>query len=47
MNVNVHVSSQFLGWIFSLGEDIKIVEPAEVVEQMQTEVKRVMKQYKC
>ena len=47
VNVNVHVSSQFLGWIFSLGEDIKIVEQYAVAEQMRTEVEKVMKQYNC
>ena len=25
VNVNVHVSRQFLGWVFSLGDGIKIV----------------------
>ena len=45
VNVNVHVSKQFLGWVFSLGEDIKIVEPEDVVNLMRTEVKRVMGQY--
>lgn len=45
VNVDVHVSRQFLGWVFSLGEDIKIVEPDEVVEQMRMENLRLMKQY--
>ncbi len=31
VKVDVHVSRQFLGWIFSLGEGIKIVGPEEVV----------------
>lgn len=29
---------QFLGWVFSLGEDIKIVGPDDVVEQMNKEI---------
>ena len=45
VNVHVHVSRQFLGWVFSLGEDIKIVGPDDVVEQMKIEIERLMKQY--
>ena len=45
MNVDVHVSRQFLGWVFSLGEDIKIVGPDEVVEQMRREIERLGKVY--
>ncbi|WP_418903040.1 WYL domain-containing protein, partial [Thomasclavelia ramosa] len=42
---DVHVSRQFLGWVFSLGEDIKIVGPDDVVKQMQKEIERLIKQY--
>lgn len=45
VNVDVHVSRQFLGWIFSLGEDIKIVGPEDVVEQMRREIGIHMHQY--
>lgn len=45
VNVDVHVSRQFLGWVFSLGEDIKIVGPDEVVEQMKMEGRRLVEQY--
>ena len=45
VNVNVRVSRQFLGWVFSLGEDIKIAGPDEVVEQMHKEIQRLVKQY--
>ena len=41
----VHVSRQFLGWVFSLGEQVKITGPEEVVEEMRQEVKRLMSQY--
>lgn len=41
----VHVSRQFLGWVFSLGEQVKITGPEEVVEEMRQEVKRLMRQY--
>jgi predicted DNA-binding transcriptional regulator YafY len=46
VNVNVRVSKQFLGWIFSLGEKVKIVAPDEVVEQMRLEIERLIRQYK-
>ena len=44
-NVNVSVSSQFLGWIMSLGDKVRIVGPDEVVEQMKAEISRLMNQY--
>jgi predicted DNA-binding transcriptional regulator YafY len=46
VNVDVHVSRQFLGWVFSLGEDIKIVGPDEVVDEMKKEINRIINQYK-
>ena len=45
VNVDVHVSKQFLGWVFSLGEAVKIIGPDEVVEQMLGEAQRLMEQY--
>lgn len=45
VNINVRVSSQFLGWVFSLGEGVKILSPNEVVEQMKLEIERLIKQY--
>lgn len=45
VNVQVHVSRQFLGWIFSLGEGIKIIGPDEAVDQMQQEIERLIRQY--
>ena len=47
VNVNVYVSRQFLGWVFSLGEGIQIIGSEEVVEQMKAEAKRMIKQYGC
>lgn len=35
LHVDVNVSPQFFGWIFSLGKDVKITGPSEVVEQMK------------
>lgn len=46
VNVDVHVSRQFLGWVFSLGEDIKIVGSDEVVDEMKKEINRIINQYK-
>lgn len=46
VNVQVHVSRQFLGWIFSLGEGIKIIGPDDVVDQMNQEIERLIQQYR-
>lgn len=45
VNVEVRVSGQFLGWIISLGQGVKIVGPDEVVDQMRYEIERLTKQY--
>ena len=45
VNVNVQVSSHFLGWIMSLGVGVKIVSPDDVVEQMRREIERLNSQY--
>ena len=45
VNVDVHVSNQFLGWIFSLGEGVKIVSPPQVVEQLNQEISRQAQKY--
>lgn len=45
INVDVHVSGHFLGWIISLGEGVKILGPDEVVEAMRREIERLRKQY--
>ena len=44
-SANVSVSKQFLGWIIALGEKVRITGPDEVVEQMKSEINRLMKQY--
>lgn len=43
--VNVVVCSPFLGWIMSLGEDIKIDSPDSAVAFMAQEAQRLAKQY--
>ena len=44
-NVNVAVSDPFFGWVFALGDKIKIVGPESVKEQMKEAAKRVYEQY--
>ena len=43
--VNVAISPQFFGWIFSLGKNVKVTEPEEVVEEMREFGKRFMENY--
>ena len=45
VNVDVHVSKQFLGWVFSLGESVRILGPEAVVDQMKAETQRLIGQY--
>lgn len=45
VNINVRISGPFFGWVFSLGEGVKILSPSDVVDQMKEEVRRLMKQY--
>ena len=45
INVDVRVSRQFLAWVFSLGPQVKILGPAEVVTAMQEETRRMVEQY--
>lgn len=42
LNVEVNVSPQFFGWIFSLGKDVKVVGPEEVVEEMKEAAKELL-----
>lgn len=44
--VVVSVSKQFLGWIFSLGDDVEIVGPNDVTEMMRDMLKQGMILYK-
>lgn len=43
--VDVAVSHQFFGWIFSLGREVKVVGPNEVVEQMKIAAKEFAENY--
>ena len=42
LNVDVFVSPQFYGWIFGLGKDVKIVSPAEVVEDIKEAARKFL-----
>lgn len=44
-NVKVAVSEQFFGWIFGLGDGVKILGPEQVLEQMKLEVKKANERY--
>lgn len=43
--VTVQLSNQFLAWVFSLGDGIQIVSPAEAVEAMKQAAVRLAGQY--
>jgi predicted DNA-binding transcriptional regulator YafY len=43
--VEVAVSDQFLGWIFALGTDVKIIGPSEVSERFRDEIARLLESY--
>ena len=40
------VSRQFLAWIIGLGEGVTLAGPENVVEMMNDEIDRLVKQYK-
>lgn len=42
INVNVNVSPQFFGWIFSLGKDVKVAGPEDVVEEMKKQAEEFL-----
>ncbi|MCR4586324.1 MAG: WYL domain-containing protein [Lachnospiraceae bacterium] len=44
--VKVAMSDQFLGWIFALGEDVRISGPDEVAEAFKKKLKALAKNYK-
>ena len=45
LHVDVNVSPQFFGWIFSLGKDVKVTGPDEVVDAMKKFAGEFMKNY--
>ena len=46
VNAEVAVSRQFLAWIIGLGEGVTLAGPQNVVEMMNAEIDRLIKQYK-
>ena len=44
-NVDVALSDQFLGWVFSLGTNIKIVGPEEVVQRFTSDINAIKGMY--
>ena len=46
INVEIAVSRQFLAWIIGLGEGVTLAGPQNVVEMMNAEIDRLIKQYK-
>ena len=45
VHVSVHVSSHFFGWLFSVGAGVKVIGPDDIVEQMQSEIKKLSEVY--
>ena len=45
VNVKVSVSSQFFGWLFGLGSDVRILAPENVKEKMREELEKINKYY--
>jgi predicted DNA-binding transcriptional regulator YafY len=43
--VDVAVSKQFLGWIFGLGDGVRVVEPSNVIELIQDELQILNERY--
>lgn len=45
LNVDVFVSPQFFGWIFSLGKEVKLTGPSSVVEDMKKYAEEFLANY--
>ena len=45
IHVKVSVSNQFFGWIFGLGEGIRIIGPENVVEKMKHQLNVLKEKY--
>ena len=46
ITVQVHVSPQFYGWFFGLGDEVTLISPENVVKDFKKTVKRIGKNYK-
>ena len=45
VRLKVAMSQHFLGWIFALGEDVRIVGPKNVLNRVNEEIMRINRQY--
>lgn len=45
VNLKVALSDQFLGWVFALGEDVKIIGPEEVSVRLKAMARKVIERY--
>ena len=45
VNVKVSVSNQFFGWLFGLGDGVRILGPENVKERMKEEIEKIQKLY--
>ena len=45
-SIDVNVSPQFFGWIFRLGNDVNIIVPADVVEDMKKQAEEFLAVYR-
>ena len=45
INIDVAVSGQFFGWLFALGEGVKILGPDHVAAQMREEARKILQKY--
>lgn len=45
-NIDVAVSGQFIGWVIALGAGVKVAGPQSVVDYMNQEIDRLIKQYR-
>lgn len=43
--ISVQISPQFFGWLFGLGEGIKIISPPSVVEEYKANLEQILKKY--
>ena len=46
VSVKVGVSMQFIAWIIGLGEKVKITGPDNIVDKVDEEIERLIRQYR-
>lgn len=46
ITVKVHVSQQFFGWLFALGNKVRIESPSRIVKQFEDQIHAVLECYK-